>query len=76
MEIVVMSEQVMAYLTPEEWRRAQTDDEAVEGGVRFLLVEVGGKRQVARVAMVCARGPWRRVAGMGGSDRNQRTLEH
>jgi len=32
------------------WRRAPADAKAIENGTRFLLVDIGGMRRVARVA--------------------------
>ena len=32
------------------WKRAPADAKAIENGARFLLVDIGGKRRVARVA--------------------------
>jgi len=52
MNVVVDRAQITAYLTLHEWRKAPTDVKAVEGGARFLLVDIAGVRRVARVALV------------------------
>jgi len=52
MNVVVDRAQVTAYLTLHEWRKAPADVKAVEGGARFLLVDIGGVRRVARVSLI------------------------
>lgn len=65
MNVVVDRAQITAYLTLHEWRKVPVDVKAVEGGARFLLVDVNGARRVARVALVSpaaagSRSPERR----------------
>jgi len=41
---------VTVFVSEGRWRRAPADAKAIEGGSRFLLVDVDGKQRVARVA--------------------------
>ena len=46
---------VTVFISEGRWKRAPTDAKAVEGGARYLLVDLHGERRVARAVSTRTR---------------------